>query len=123
MQFRRLFAAAVLLAALAWTVNASAQGSPFLRIPERDRTILYRVANEYGLSRDARRLLFAIRLVENGGAGRELGALTPAAMRFKGNHEQSLQCQARWAAGTIRKRFNGDLRLSGSVTALRRRTR
>jgi len=78
-------------------------------IPENDRAILSRVAMEYHLTGEQRRLLYAIRIVENGGPGRELGVLTPRAMRFQGDHDKSLECQARWAAGTIRKRYNGDL--------------
>lgn len=80
-----------------------------LRIPEADRAILARVAAEYKLDGEPRRLLFAIRIAEAGGAGREMGVLTPAAQRFKGDHAKSLECQARWAAGTIRKRYTGDL--------------
>ena len=82
---------------------------PFLRIPEQDRAILHAVAQEYRLTSAQRRLLFAIRLAENGPAGVEMGVLVPRAQRFAGNHAKSLHCQARWAAGTIRKRFTGDL--------------
>lgn len=78
-------------------------------IPEDDRAILSAVAIEYHLTGEERRILYAIRLVENGQAGREMGVLTPRAMRYKGNHAKSLRCQARWAAGTIRRRYAGDL--------------
>jgi len=84
-------------------------GSPFLRIPEEDRAILSEVSQEYHLTYEQRRLLFAIRLAENGSDGREMGVLTPEAQRFKGDHAKSLRLQARWAAGTIRKRYKGDL--------------
>ena len=83
--------------------------SPYLRIPPEDRSILYRAASEYGLQGEARRLLFAIYLAEQGTPGREMGVLRPRAQRFAGDHAKSLRLQARWAAGTIRKRFTGDL--------------
>lgn len=82
---------------------------PFLRIPEGDRAILSHVAETYRLTTEQRRLLFAIRLAESGGPGRELGVLAPQAQRFRGDHAKSLDLQARWCAGTIRKRYTGDL--------------
>ena len=85
------------------------RGDALLRIPEADRAILARVAADYKLDGESRRLLYAIRLAEDGGAGREMGVLTPAAQRYKGDHAKSLKLQARWAAGTIRKRYTGDL--------------
>jgi hypothetical protein len=84
-------------------------GEPFHRIPEADRAILSRVAQEYRLNAEQRRLLFAIRIVEAGGPGREMGVLVPSAQRFRGDHARSLECQARWAAGTIRRRYTWDL--------------
>lgn len=86
-----------------------ATGNPLDRIPPADRAILDRVADAYGLQGDARRLLYAIRIAENGGPGREMGVLAPAAMRYAGDHARSLELQARWAAGTIRRRYTGDL--------------
>ncbi len=74
-----------------------------------DAAILHQVADEYGLQGDARKLLFVIRIVEDGVAGREMGVLTPAAQRYKGDHARSLALQARYAAGTIRRRYTGDL--------------
>lgn len=85
------------------------QGEPFHRIPESDRAILSKVAAEYRLTYQERRLLFAIRLAENGGPGREMGVLTPKAQRLAGDHAASLRLQAQWAAGTIQRRYNGDL--------------
>lgn len=79
------------------------------RIPEADRVILADVADEYRLIGDSRKLLFVIRLIENGGPGKEMGVLTPLAQRFKGNHDKSLRLQAQWAAGTIQRRYTGDL--------------
>lgn len=72
--------------------------------------ILNEVAQEYQLSPDETKLLYVIRKIENGGDGREMGVLTPAAMRFKGDSKRSLRLQAQWAAGTIKKRYKGDLR-------------
>ena len=85
------------------------KGNVFLRIPEPDRAILSRVAAEYKLNADQRKLLFAIRVQENGGPGVEMGVLHPRAQRFKGRYAQSLERHARWVAGTIAKRYHGDL--------------
>lgn len=91
-------------------IGGIVQGAePFLRIPEQDRAMIHRAAAEYRLTYEQRRLLFAIRLAEQGGPGREMGVLHPKAMRYAGDHRQSLLTQARWAAGTIRKRYAGDL--------------
>ena len=38
-----------------------------------------------------------------------MGVLTQAAQRYKGDFKRSLRLQAEYAAGTIKKRFNGDL--------------
>jgi hypothetical protein len=91
--------------------------SPFLRIPEADRAILSEVAQEYRLKGESKHLLFAIYLAEGNEKdrarglldGREMGVLEPAARRYHGNHAQSLRLQAKWAAGTIQKRYTGDL--------------
>jgi hypothetical protein len=79
------------------------------RIPKEDMAILGKAADDYKLHGDARYLLFAIYIAENGGSGREMGVLNPEAMRYKGDHAKSLELQAQWAAGTIAKRFDGDL--------------
>lgn len=72
--------------------------------------IINQVADEYNLQGDARKLLGSIRKVEQGRQGREFGVLEPEAMRFEnGDPVQSFITQARWAAGTIKKRFTGDL--------------
>jgi len=67
------------------------------------------VAKEYGLTPDQHKLLLSIRKAENGGPGKEFGVLTPAAMRYKDNPDMSFKTQARWAAGTIKKRYKGDI--------------
>ncbi len=72
--------------------------------------IINKVADEYKLDDTQRKLLYSIRKVENGRQGREFGVLSPEAMRYeKGDPLLSLETQAKWAAGTIKKRFNGNL--------------
>lgn len=90
------------------------KGSVFLRIPESDRDILAKVAAEYKLTAEQRKLLMAIRIQENGPPGIEMGVMIPAAQRFKGNHAKSLRLQAQYSAGTIAKRFDGDLAAFGA---------
>ena len=77
-----------------------------------EKPIINQVAKEYGLDEIGTKLLHAIRKVENGSQGREFGVLVPEAMRFAKDKDsaKSLITQARWAAGTIKKRFDGDLR-------------
>jgi|GEM_PF-2406670 len=86
---------------------ASAYGQS--RIPLEDRRILDDVARAYNLDLKSHRLLYTIYIVENGGPGREMGVLLEAAQRYKGNREKSLRLQAMYAAGTIQKRFDGNL--------------
>jgi len=78
-----------------------------------DWDILSKVADEYGLQGQARQLLYAIRIIENGRPGLEMGCGdgTPnhPARRKAGDHNESLHLQAQWAAGTIKKRFEGDI--------------
>ena len=72
--------------------------------------LIAQVAAEYKLAPDEAKLLRVIRRIENGRQGREFGVLTPAAMRYEnGDATLSFLTQARWAAGTIKKRYNGDL--------------
>lgn len=70
------------------------------------------VAKEYGLDETKKKLLYAVRHVENGAQGKEFGVLVPEAMRFAKDPDpmKSFIIQAKWAAGTIRDRFNGDLK-------------
>lgn len=74
-----------------------------------ESAVIQDVAAEYKLDAKQTRLLYAIRKAENGRVGREFGVLTPEAMRYKDNPEMSFITQARWAAGTIKKRYKGDL--------------
>jgi len=78
-------------------------------VPSNERLVIDTVASQYKLDDEERRLLFAIRKAESGGAGREFGILDPKAMRFKDDPVRSLIIQAQWAAGTIKKRYKGNL--------------
>lgn len=80
-----------------------------LVIDPNEKAIMDQVADKYKLSDEQRSLLYTVRKIENGGVGKEFGVLTPEAMRFKDNPEMSFITQAMWAAGTIKKRYNGDL--------------
>lgn len=120
---RRMPRQVAILSAAVWAVLAvpgvshARSPEPFLRIPEADRAVLAAVACQYDLSGEAKRLLYAIYLAEGNEKdrarglldGHEMGVLMPEAQRYKGDHAKSLECQARWAAGTIRKRYQGDL--------------
>jgi len=79
--------------------------------PQQEYTIAREVADQYGLNQDERNLLFAIRYAEAGRQGREFGVLTPEAQRFEKHKDPTLsfRTQAKWAAGTIKKRYKGDL--------------
>jgi hypothetical protein len=82
-------------------------------MPAMEVEILTAVGREYELTGDRLKLLFAIRKIENGRPGVEMGvgSDTPGhrARRYAGDFERSLRLQAKWAAGTIRKRYTGDL--------------
>lgn len=82
-------------------------------LPAREVGILVDVGRKYGLSGDSLKLLLVIRKIENGGPGVEMGVGSNfpghRARRHAGNPDQSLRIQARWAAGTIRDRYAGNL--------------
>lgn len=80
-----------------------------LAMPAQHLEIIQGVAKQYGLTPEQTRLLAAIRLAENGGPGREFGVLTPEAQRFANDPLRSFTTQAMWAAGTIKKRYRGDI--------------
>jgi hypothetical protein len=75
--------------------------------------ILTEVSAEYGLTEQETTILFSIRRVENGGPGLEMGVGQDypkhPARRYATNFGKSLRLQAQWAAGTIKKRYDGDL--------------
>jgi hypothetical protein len=79
-------------------------------IPTNEKQMIKQVADEYNLRGDSRTLLFVIRILERGSVGREFGVLTPQAMRYPDNPQKSFITQCRWAAGTIKKRYNGNLK-------------
>lgn len=82
-------------------------------MPAREVGILMDVGREYGLTGEELELLLVIRKIENGAPGIEMGVGSNfprhRARRYAGNLEKSLQVQAKWAAGTIRKHYRGDL--------------
>jgi hypothetical protein len=79
---------------------------------EKESDVINRVAEEYRLDPIETKLLHGIRAIEQGRKGREFGVLNQEAMRFENDPDpvKSLETQARWAAGTIKKRFTGDLK-------------
>ena len=82
-------------------------------LPAQEWTILREVAANNGLSEDETWLLAAIRLHENGRPGLEFGIGGPMnsghrAHRYR-DGVKSFRVQCAWAAGTIRKRYTGNL--------------
>ncbi len=108
-------AAAVWLAAGAAGASATPihQTAVAKALPAREVGILVDVGREYGLVGDSLKLLLVIRKIENGGPGLEMGVGSNVpghrARRYAGQPDLSLRIQARWAAGTIRDRFTGNL--------------
>ena len=82
-------------------------------LPAREVEILLRVGREYGSSDEKVKLLLAIRKIENGGPGVEMGVESDyprhRSHRYAGDLDRSLRLQAQWAAGTIRRYYTGDL--------------
>jgi hypothetical protein len=79
-------------------------------LPLKEIQTINQVTNEYNLQDKERTLLFVIRIIENGETPKEFGVLVPQAMRYPDNPEKSFVTQCRWAAGTIKKRYNGNLK-------------
>lgn len=71
--------------------------------------IVLRAALAYDLDSERTLLLAAVRRVENGRPSAEYGCETPAARRYAGDARRSTELQARWAAGTIKRRYTGDV--------------
>ena len=75
--------------------------------------MLRKVAADYKLSNDETWLLAAIRLVENGRPGLEFGIGGPMNSGHKAHRYRdgvkSFRVQCSWAAGTIKRRYAGDL--------------
>ena len=94
---------------------ALACAAPVLAMSKADeKIVLMAVVHKYELNEDEARLLFAIRQHENGktglefGIGQDEGPGHPA--RRHKSPKNSLRVQAEWAAGTIKNRFDGDLK-------------
>ena len=82
------------------------------RLIEYDEMVLRAVAKEQGLNAECTSLLLAIRCVENGPSGTEMGVgsgIRGHSARRLAGHPESLRLQAEWAAGTIQRRYRGDL--------------
>ena len=83
-------------------------------LPAHEWTMLRQVAAEYGLTAEETWLLAAIRLHENGRPGLEFGVGGPMNSGHKAHRYRdgikSFRVQCAWAAGTIRKRYTGNLR-------------
>ena len=86
-------------------------------LPTQEWRMLRQVAAEYGLSTEETWLLAAIRLHENGRPGLEFGIGGPMDSGHKAHRYRdgirSFRVQCAWAAGTIKKRYIGDLRAFG----------
>ena len=82
-------------------------------LPAHEWTMLRQIAAEYGLTAEQTWLLAAIRLHENGRPGLEFGVGGPMDSGHKAHRYRdgikSFRVQCAWAAGTIRKRYTGDL--------------
>ena len=86
-------------------------------LPAHEWTMLRQVAVEYGLSTEETWLLAAIRIHENGRPGLEFGIGGPMNSGHKAHRYQdgikSFRVQCAWAAGTIKKRYTGNLAAFG----------
>ena len=86
-------------------------------LPTQEWRMLRQVAAEYGLSTEETWLLAAIRLHENGRPGLEFGVGGPMDSGHKAHRYRdgirSFRVQCAWAAGTIKKRYTGDLAAFG----------
>jgi hypothetical protein len=89
----------------------SSEYSGWLKFSPAELQTLLNVKEKYGLNSEQTRLLLAIRLAENGKQGKEFGVLAPQAMRYENDPDsmKSFYTQAQWAAGTIKKRYDGNL--------------
>lgn len=78
---------------------------------DEEEDIINSVAKKYKLDDKGTKLLHGIRKVENGRQGREFGVLDSHAERYENDPDpsKSFKLQAEWAAGTIKKHFDGDL--------------
>ena len=86
-------------------------------LPAQEWTMLRDVATKYELSDEATWLLAAIRLHENGRPGLEFGIGGPMDSGHKAHRYRdgvkSFRVQCAWAAGSVKKRYTGDLTAFG----------
>ena len=82
-------------------------------LPAQEWSMLRQVAAEYGLTTEKTWLLAAIRIHENGRPGLEFGVGGPMDSGHKAHRYRdgvkSFRVQCAWAAGTIKKRYTGDI--------------
>lgn len=82
-------------------------------LPLHEVNMITHVAKEYNLTEHEIHLLVAIRKVENGGVGLYFGVGQDIpghpARRYRESPVRSYLVQCKWAAGTIDKRYDGDL--------------
>ena len=82
-------------------------------LPAHEWAMIREVAAQYELGTEATWLLAAIRLHENGRPGLEFGVGGPMDSGHKAHRYRdgvnSFRVQCAWAAGTIKKRYTGDL--------------
>jgi hypothetical protein len=103
-----------------------AYGIPGIRdnFSDTELRVLAEVAEVYGLDRDQTLLLFAIRRVEDGRPGCEMGCgdeiPNHPAKRCAGDFERSLRLQASYASGTIKNRWDGDIHTFARIYCPRR---
>lgn len=94
-----------------WDVNSA--------LPVWETKILRDVGAEYELTPAQFKLLLTIRRIENGGPGIEMGVASNfpkhRARRYSQSPQRSLRVQARWAAGTIKNHYTGDLNAFAKV--------
>ena len=90
---------------------SGARTAPLL--PEHEWRMIRRIAANYRLSEEETWLLAGIRRLENGRSGLEFGVGGPMDSGHKAHRYRdgvrSFRVQCAWAAGTIRKRYSGDL--------------
>lgn len=82
-------------------------------LPVNEAKIIDRVAQEYALTEEQTYLLAAIRLTEQGKTPIEFGVGQDypghRATRYVNSPVRSFWIQAKWAAGTVKKRYTGDI--------------
>ena len=108
---RRIFQIAVPF--LLGTILSARTAAAAMTLPAQEWRMLRQVAAGYGLNAEETWLLAAIRLHENGRPGLEFGIGGPMDSGHKAHRYRdgikSFRVQCAWAAGTIRKRYTGNL--------------